>query len=378
MYTINEFTSEWKRLHHPSMNVDSDVAFYHNVYSRLLQLVKQDTDKFNKHALFPLLLYIENTIAIGLDGVYEYMYRSVGDVVLRWCDGLKMSAETASRVRDFVSEVVEEAHGSGLRQWMTESILSNDFRHLSDTLTYFAHNDQVIRQILPDLRYREAMFMRLTKNRHTASKMLWADIAFNWRDKYGNSLSETIARQFRLLPSSISGQESILVKKAAEILDTVRPERLDTYTVDGFLDAHTLTLSHRDGRIFREVIFPVPISEDAVHHCLAAQLVTYIDKTYITGPAVWLNDEAQPMWKVETIWSNIIKKEQDAARQTYFTTTFGKRINLFDDLYAIPKDPDKANYSDMGIHFDEPNVFDFIEWLKPSEDAVGGMAGQQA
>lgn len=377
MYTINEFTSEWKRLHHPSMNVDSDVAFYNNVYSRLLQLVKQDTDKFNKHALFPLLLYIENTIAIGLDGVYEYMYRSVGDVVLRWCDGLEMSAVTASRVRDFVSEVVAETPCSALRQWMTESILSNDFRHLSDMLTYFALNDQVIRQILPNLRYRKAMFMRLTNNRHAASKMLWADIAFNWRDKYGNSIYETIARQFRLLPFSISVQENSLVKKAAEILDTVRPERLDTYTVDDFLDAHTLTLSHRDGRIFRDVIFPTPISDDALHHCLAAQLVTYMDKTYINGPAVWLNDEAQPVWNGETHWSDIIKKEQDAARQTYFTTTFGKRISLFDDLYTVPKDPDEETYSDMGIHFDEPNVFDFIEWLKPS-DAVGSMAGQQA
>lgn len=377
MYTINEFTSEWKRFHHQSMNVDSDVAFYHNVYFRLLQFVKQDTDKLNEHAIFPLLLYIENTNAIGLDDVYEYMYRSVGDVVLRWCNGLKMSAATASRVRDFVSEVVAEAHCSALRQWMTESILSNNFRHFRELLTYFAHNDQVIRQILPDLCYRKAMFMRLTKNRRAASKMLWSDIAFNWRDKYGNSLSETIARQFRLLPSSISGQESILVKTAAEILDTVRTERLDTYTVDEFLDAHTLTLSHRDGRIFRDVIFPTSISEDAQHHCLVAQFVTYMDKTYINGPAVWLNDEARSVWNGETIWSNIIKKEQDATRRTYFTTTFGKRINLFDDLYTVPKDPDEATYSDMGIHFDEPNVFDFIEWLKPS-DAVGSMAGQQA
>ena len=360
MYTINEFTSEWKRLHHPSMNVDSDVAFYNNVYSRLLQLVKQDTDKFNKHALFPLLLNIENTIAIGLDGVYEYMYRSVGDVVLRWCDDLKMSAATASRVRDFVSEIVAEAPCSALRQWMTESILSNDFWHLSDMLTYFAHHDQVIRQILPDLRYREAMFLRLTNNRHAASKMLWADIAFNWHDKYGNSLSETIARQFRLLPTSISGQENILVKKTAEILDTVHTERLDTYTVNGFLDAHTLTLSHRDGRIFRDVIFPASISEDALHHCLAAQLVTYMDKTYINSSAVWLNDEKQPVWNGETVWNDIVKKEQDAAKLTYFTTTFGKRLSLYEDLYTVPEDPEEAYYADMGIYLDEPNIFDFL------------------
>lgn len=58
-----------------------------------------------------------------------------------------------------------------------------------------------------------------------------------------------------------------------------------------------------------------------------------------------------------------IKKEQDAAKHTYFTTTFGKRISLYDDLYTIPEDPEEAENADMGIYFDEPNIFDFLDWL---------------
>ena len=55
-----------------------------------------------------------------------------------------------------------------------------------------------------------------------------------------------------------------------------------------------------------------------------------------------------------------MKKEQDAAKFTYFTTTFGKRISLYEDLYTVPEDPEEAYYADMGIYFDEPNIFDFL------------------
>ena len=55
-----------------------------------------------------------------------------------------------------------------------------------------------------------------------------------------------------------------------------------------------------------------------------------------------------------------MKKEQEAAKQVYFTTPFGKRISLYEDLYTIPKDPEEAYYADMGIYFDEPNIFDFL------------------
>ena len=155
------------------------------------------------------------------------------------------------------------------------------------------------------------------------------------------------------------------MKEAAESLDAIRSERLDTYTVIGRKDGRTLTLLHRDGREFRDVIFPAPVSENVQSRPLAAQLVTYNDKTYINGSAVWLNKEALPVWNGETNWSDILKKEQDAAKLTFFTTTFGKRLSLYEDLYTVPEDPEEACYADMGIYFDEPNIFDFLGCMKP-------------
>ena len=39
MFTFNEFASEWQRLHHPSMDVTGDVAFFYEIYVRLHRLV---------------------------------------------------------------------------------------------------------------------------------------------------------------------------------------------------------------------------------------------------------------------------------------------------------------------------------------------------
>ncbi len=360
MYTIAEFTSRWKRLHHPAMNVDGDVAFYYQLYGRLYHLIGQETRCFDSHKILPFLLYIENTVAIGLDGVYEYRYRSVGNVKSRWCDGLEMSANAASEVHNLVGKAVADAKYSALRQWMAECVLSGDFTRLNEMLTWFVREDKVLRSVFPDLRYRKAMFMRLAGNRQAARRMLWADLAFNWRDKRGDSLAVTIAKQFRHKTSFVEAEEKALLKEAAEILDAIHSERMDTYTVMERTDDCTLTLRHRDGRVFREVYFPMSVPQNVQGRHLAAQLVTYADKTYISGSAVWLNEEALPIWNGEANWNDIVKKEQDAAKLTYFTTTFGKRICLYDDLYTVPKDPEEAYYADMGIYFDEPNIFDFL------------------
>ncbi len=360
MYTITEFTVRWKRLHHPSTNVDGDVAFFYQLYGRLYRLVGQEARCFDSHRILPFLLYIENTIAVGLDGVYEYRYRSVGDVDSRWCESLDMSAEATSQVNRLVSEVVADAKYSALRQWMVESVLSGDFTRLSEMLTWFVRKDGILRQVFPDLRYRKVMFMRLTGNRQSSNKMLWADLAFNWRDKRGFSLAETIAKEFRYKISFVEEKEKTLLIGAAETLDAIRSERMDTYTVTEIKDKSTFTLRHRDGREFHAVIFPVPIPENLHNRHLAAQLVTYNNRTYISGSFVWLNEETLPIWNGETIWNDIWKKEQDAAKLTYFTTAFGKRMCLYDDLYTVPEDPEEACYADMGIYFDEPNIFDFL------------------
>ena len=358
MLTFAQFSSEWKRLHHPSMNLDSDVAFFYEIYVRLHRLAEQEAAAFDEQLVLSLLLYTENTIAVGLDGVYEYRYRSVGNAVFRWCESLAMSAEATSQVDRLVSEAVAQAHSSSLRQWMAGSVLSGDFSRLSEMMAWFPQEDQVMGRIFPDLRYREVMFRRLTGDWQMARRMLWADLAFNWRDKRGDSLAVTIAKQFR--QEVAFAEEKALLKEAAEILDAIRSERLDTYTVIERTGDCTLTLRHRDGRVFRDVIFPTLVPEDMQGRCLAAQLVTYKDKTHINGSAVRLNKEALPVWNGESNWNDIQQKEQDAAKLTFFTTIFGKRLSLYNDLYTVPEDPEEAYYADMGIYFDEPDIFDFV------------------
>lgn len=367
MYTIAEFTSEWKRIHRPSMNVNCDVAFFYGIYVKLHRLAEQDTAEFDEQFICSLLLYIENTIAVGLDGVYEYRYRSVGDAVCNWCENLGMGTDTTLQVDKLVSDAATDAPCSALRQWMTESVLSGDFSRLSEMLAWFAREDRILRYVYPDLRYRKAMFMRLAEGKQASKKMLWADLAFNWRDKRGYSLANTIAKQFRFSSPDTGKEERALLKEVAELLDSIRSERLDTYTVIERKDEHMLTLLHRDGRMFQNVIIPMPIPENMQSRYLAAQLVTYNNQTYINGPTVWLNKEALPVWNGETNWSDILRKEQDAAKQVYFTTTSGKRMSLYEDLYSVPEDLEEAYYADMGIHFDEPNIFDFLEGLKAVE-----------
>ena len=151
-----------------------------------------------------------------------------------------------------------------------------------------------------------------------------------------------------------------MLREAAKTLDAIHAERLDSYTVLERKDERTFTLCHRDGRIFRDVIFPTFVPTNVEKRHLAAQLVTYNHKTYVSGPFVWLTDEEVPVWNGEIVWNDILKKEQDAARQAYFTTDFGKRLCLYDDLYTVPTDPEEAYYADMGLYFDEPNIFDFL------------------
>lgn len=360
MYTIDQFKSKWKSLHHPSMNVDGDVAFFYQLYGKLYRIVGQEARCFDNNKILPFLLYIENTVAVGLDGVYEYRYRSVGNVESRWCNGFDISIHASSQVHDLVGRAVADTKYSALRQWIVESVLSGDFSRLSEMLTWFAREDKILWQVFPDLRYRKAMFMRIAGNRLSSNKMLWADLAFNWRDKRGFSLADTIAKELRYETTFVEGNEKALLKETAKTLDAIHAERLDSYTVLERKDERTFTLRHRDGREFRDVIFTTPVPQDMQSPYLAAQLVTYNNKTYISGPFVWFNEEALHVWNGEIVWSDILKKEQDAARHTYFTSTFGKRLCLYDDLYTVPKDPEEAYYADMGLYFDEPNIFDFL------------------
>ena len=362
------FQQKWQSLHHPSTDVSGDADFYCRLYEKLCRLTRQEARQSDA-AILSLLLYTENIIATGLDGVYEYMYRSLGDVVFRWCDGLGMDANVTSQVHNLVSEAVAEAPRSTLRRWITENVRSRDFLRLSDMLVYFAREDRILRRVYPNLRYREAMFLRLTGNRQAAQDLSGTDLAFNWRDKQGNTLSATLAKQFRLLAVPAEKQEKSILLETAEYLDSIRSERLDTYTVTGRKDRHTLTLRHRNGRLFKDVTFPSPLPETGKNQYLAAQLVTYLGKTRASGPVRWLGKESVDAWNGETLWDAIDKEEREDAKRTYFTTFFGKRLSLYDDLYTLPQDPEEARYASQGIYLDEPNILDFLQWLKPEETA---------
>lgn len=362
MYTPDEFTSRWQRLHRPSMDVTDDAAFYWRLYTSLRDLTERNARPVGGQALLSLLLYTENTIAVGLDGVYEYLYRRLGNVVFRWCDRLGMDANATSRVHRLVSGAVAEASlsRSGLRRWMAESVLSHDFSRLSEMLVYFAEEDKQLRRVFPDLRYREEMFLRLTGDRRKAQEMLWGDMAFCWRDKRGKSLSDTIAHQFRLSSSALTERERTSLREAAELLDTIQAERLDTYIYTERKDDRVVTLRHRDGRVFRDVVFPTPLSSQAQGQVLVAQLVTYDGKTYVNGLARWMDGKGTERWNGEILWQDICQKERKAARQVYFTTPSGKRMSLYEDLYTLPEDPEAARLAAQGIYQDEPDLLDFF------------------
>ena len=158
-------------------------------------------------------------------------------------------------------------------------------------------------------------------------------------------------------------------RETAGCLESIRSERLDTYRVTGRKDGHTLTLRHRDGRLFKDVTLPSPLPGTDEGQYLAVQLVTYLGKTRASGPVRWLGKESVDAWNGEALWDAIDKEEREDAKRTYFTTFFGKRLSLYDDLYTLPQDPEEARYASQGIYLDEPNILDFLQWLKPEETA---------
>lgn len=365
MQTFDTFRKKWQTLHHPSMDVDGDAAFYYEVYGRLFGLAVREARSFDEAVLFSLLLYTENIVAIGLDGVYEYMYRSLGDMVVRGCDELGMNAGATSQVHHIVSDAVAEARRSSLRTWMEDSVLSRDFSRLSGMMAYLAEHDRALRLVYPNLHYREAVFRRLAGEGQAAQRLLWSDLAFNWRDKHGDSLPFTLARQFRMLASSVDGPDRAALGEVADCLSSIRSERLDVYTVMGKKDERTVTLRHRDGRLFKDVVLPSPWTGVDLPLCLAAQLVTCQYKTYICGPVIRLQDEESGSLTAAADWNAVEESEKDDARRHYFTTPFGRRISLYEDLYMVPGDAEEAYYNSLGIYMDEPNIFDFLDCLAP-------------
>lgn len=378
MLTPATFHEKWQSLHHPSMDVDGDAAFYLRVYGQLYLLATREVPRPDESLLFRLSLYTENIIAIGLDGVYEYMYRGLGDMVVRWCEELDMRAGTTSLMRDGISRAVAEAPRSALRQWMKACVLSRDPYRLRDMLTWFARHDQALRGVYPTPRYREALFRQLTGDDKTITgRMLWTDLAFNWQDKHGATLAQTLAGQFMETSPLTTGESETEARMAADNLRSIRSWQTDIYLPETSNERHTLTLHGRDGHVFPDVIFPMGIPASPCRQHVITQLVSYLGQTYAVNP-LWCPPDGKKLrtYRDETyhtngrrtempknfpaLWADIREKEREAARHEYFITPFGKRVSRYDDLYVLPEDPEEAYYADMGIYRDEPNILDFL------------------
>ncbi len=334
------------------MDISADVPFYYDTYRHLHGIARNSAGRYFDDGLIGLAMYIENNANVGLDPLYESMYRSIGDAVSRWCKAADISPRDRSRIYAYVTDAVADAPAGSLRQWIAGSVLSHDFNRLSDVALFFACHDAALSLIYPAPEFRKGLYLELTHNdRDTAQKMLWSDMAFNWRDKTGKPLLHRLADMFRR-PADDEGIASALL--------TVGSMRLDAYLPLKRNDNRTLTLINKSGRI-HDVVLPAPLPDDFKNRCFVSQLASYLGTTYVNGPGLWLDMETYYNWNGNLLWSGIEKREQEYANNRYFMTSYGKRHSLYNDLYL--------NKDNEGIpaDLDEPDIFDFLNWLTPKE-----------
>ena len=344
------FKKRWQKLHHPTMNVDGDVAFYYGVYKQFHDIAKGSARNMNEYYLFQLVMLVENTVSVDIDSSYSVIYRSLGNMAFYWCDKLDLSTKDTNLLYNAFTQAVADAPESSLKQWIKECVLSGDFQRLKDVASYFAIQDKTIRRIYPDLQFRKDAFLELAGgDKVKVKEMLESDLAFNWHDKEGGTLLSRISESFKM---DEDGREVIAN------LRTVQPLLLDSYLpLESKDDGRTVTIMKKDNNTL-DVIFPVRVSKKKIEDmCFVGQLVTYLGKTYINGPVAWWETDAFDLWDSEVFWDSIHKAEEDDARHKSFTTKFGNRYTLYQDLYGeFEKDIN-------GFYTDEPNILDFLNFL---------------
>ena len=345
------FKKRWRKLHHPTMNVDGDVSFYYGVYKQLYGIAERSARNMNEYYLLQLVMLVEDGAFACVDCTYEDMYRSLGCMDAYFCDKLGMTNQTGL-VYDTISNAVAQAPESCMKQWIKDCVLSGGFQRLKDVASYFAVNDYTVRRIYPNLQYRKEAFLELAGgDKEKAREMLESDLAFNWRDKEGRTLLSRMADSFNM---DEDGKEVIVN------LETVKPQPLDFYLLLGNKDGeNTVQVMKKDNTVL-DVIFPSRISQKKIEDmCFAGQLVTYLGKTYVNGPVVWLDKNEYDLWDSGIFWNKIYEDEEEDAKHHFFTTKFGKRYTLYQDLYGeFEKDGN-------GFYTDEPNILDFLNWLAP-------------
>ena len=349
--TEDIFKKRWRNLHHPTMNVDGDVSFYYGVYKQLYDIVKRSARKMNEYYLLQLVMLVEDGAFACVDCTYEDLYRSVGCMDAYLCNKLGMTNYTGL-IYDTISNAVADAPESSMKLWVRENVLSGDFQRLKDVASHFALQDYTVRRIYPNLQYRKDAFLELAGgDRKMAREMLESDLAFNWHDKEGCTLLSRIAKSFRRYEDG---------KEVIANLETVKSHPLDSYLpLESKNGGRTVTVMKKDNTTL-DVIFPVRVSKKKIEDmCFVGQLVTYLGKTYVNGPVVWLNKNEFDLWDRGVFWNGIHEDEEEDSKHRFFTTKFGKRYTLYQDLYGeFEKDIN-------GFYTDEPNILDFLNWLAP-------------
>ena len=346
------FKKRWQKLHHPTMDVNGDVTFYYGVYKQFHDIAKGSARNMNEYYLLQLVMLVENTASVDIDSSYSVIYRSLGNMAFYWIDKLNISTKDTNLLYNAFTQAVADAPESSLKQWIKGNVLSGDFQRLKDVALYFVIQDKTIRKIYPNLQYRKDAFLELVGgDKVKAKEMLESDLAFNWHDKEGCTLLSRLADSFKM---DKDGSEVIANLK------TVHPMPLDSYLLFESKDGgYTVTVMKKDNTTI-DVIFPVRVSKKKIEDmCFVGQLVTYLGKTYINGPIVWLNKNEFDLWDSDIFWDSIHEAEEEDAKHKFFTTKFGKRYTIHQDLYGeFEKDIN-------GFYTDEPNILDVLDWLAP-------------
>lgn len=345
------FKKRWQKLHHPTMDVNGDVAFYYGVYKQFYDIAKRGTRNMNEYYLLQLVMLVEDAASVSIGCTYEVMYRSLGNMAFYWCDKLDLSTKDTNLLYNAFTQAVADAPESSLKLWIKDNVLSGDFQRLKDVALYFAIHDKTIRRIYPNLQYRKDAFLELAGGDNIKAKeMLESDLAFNWHDKEGCTLLSRLADSFKM---DEDGMEVIAN------LETVHPMPLDSYLPFESKDGgYTVTVMKKDNTTI-DVIFPARVSKKKIADlCFVCQLVSYLGKTYVNGPVVWLDKNDFDLWDSDIFWNSIYETEEEDARHKFFTTKFGNKYTLYQDLYGeFEKDIN-------GFYIDEPNILDLLNFLE--------------
>ena len=353
--TEDIFKKRWQKLHHPTMDVNGDVAFYYGVYKQFYDIAKRGTRNMNEYYLLQLVMLVEDAASVSIGCTYEVMYRSLGNMAFYWCDKLDISTKDTNLLYNAFTQSVADTPESSMKLWVRKNVLSGNFQKLKDVALYFAIQDKTVRKIYPNLQFRKDAFLELVGgDKVKAKEMLESDLAFNWRDKEGGTLLSRIAESFKMDEDG---------KDVIENLKTVQPLPLDSYLpLESMDDGRTVTIMKKDNTTL-DVIFPVRVSKKKIEDmCFVGQLVTYLGKTYINGPVVWWETDAFDLWDSFVFWNDIYEDEKEDSKHKSFTTKFGKRYTLYQDLYGeFEKDIN-------GFYTDEPNILDFLNLFAQETD----------